>query len=91
MSERSDKERHAIRILGFRLLSTSLHNRCPSLPLLSPFASRVAAAGMLIRRENHEHLLVIFIFIEFFTEELNDNENPPFVSIVFYILEVVDP
>ena len=51
-------------------------------------ASRVPPAGMLIRRENHEHLLVIFIFIEFFTEELNDNENPPFVSIVFYILEV---
>ena len=43
-SERSDKERHAIRIPHFRLLSTSLHNRCPSLPLLSPFASRVAAA-----------------------------------------------
>ena len=52
-------------------------------------SSLTPPAGMLIRRENHEHLLVIFIFIEFLTEELNDNENPPFVSIVFYILEVM--
>ena len=48
-----------------------------------PFHSQ-GPVGMLIRRENNEHLLLIFIFIEFFTQELNDNYNPPFLYFYFY-------